>query len=266
MTSETIRKDDSSAQSFFDEMSGKYVRETFSDGCSSSTLGRLGRTNQVLRLLDKHLNGSVTILDIGCGPGQFAGPLANRGHTYVGMDINESMFVDAVAHYAEEVRVSFRQGRVEDIPMEDERADAVICIGVVEYIPEDVVALKEIARVLKKGGLAIITFPNIRYPLSLLRVALRPVLGPILRMCIPRLRETVYASGITHRTLRPGAFISKSKASGFEVVEQLSDGFLSLFNHTVGPIERRIGQWCDQWGRRLFPRCGSNYYVCLRKK
>ena len=266
MAPEPTRNDESNPQAFFGDISGKYVKETFSDDRTSSTLGRMGRTGQVLRLLDKHLPGSgVTIADIGCGPGQFARPLADRGHTYIGMDINESMFADSASEFEDDARISFKVGDVESIPLEDGSVDSVICIGVVEYIPGDAAALKQIARVLKPSGFAIVTFPNIRYPLNLLRVVLRPVLAPVLRACVPRWRDRVYVSGIRHRTLNPTRFIAAARECGLEVVEELSDGFLSLFNHRVGRCERWLSEWCAKWGQRLFPRCGSNYYVCLRK-
>ncbi len=44
--------------------------------------------------------------------------------------------------------------------------DTVVCIGVLEHIKEDATYLKEIHRVLKPGGKALISTPNIKMSLS----------------------------------------------------------------------------------------------------
>ena len=50
-----------------------------------------------------------------------------------------------------------------DIPVEDQSFDAILCIEVFEHIPEPIKALEEFGRILKKGGVAIITVPVSSY-------------------------------------------------------------------------------------------------------
>ena len=48
---------------------------------------------------------------------------------------------------------------ITSIPMDDESIDAILCIEVLEHIPEPVIAIKEFSRLLKKGGVLILTAP-----------------------------------------------------------------------------------------------------------
>lgn len=47
-----------------------------------------------------------------------------------------------------------------DLPFEDESFDFILCNHVLEHIPDDTKAMKEIFRILKKGGTAILQIPQ----------------------------------------------------------------------------------------------------------
>ena len=55
-------------------------------------------------------------------------------------------------------------GSLYNIPFPDSSFDKVILSEVLEHIPDDVRALREVARILKPGGLIAITVPNADYP------------------------------------------------------------------------------------------------------
>src|SRR3972149_4429855 len=46
-----------------------------------------------------------------------------------------------------------------EIPVQDGRFDAVLCTEVLEHVPEPILVLKEIGRVLRRGGQAFISAP-----------------------------------------------------------------------------------------------------------
>jgi len=50
-------------------------------------------------------------------------------------------------------------GDITNIDVQDETFDAVMCIEVLEHVPDPISAMKELTRVLKKGGTLIITAP-----------------------------------------------------------------------------------------------------------
>jgi len=104
---------------------------------------------------------------------------------YVGLDISTEMFSQTAARLEGNPQALFLQGSVEKVPLPDNSVDAVICIGVIEYLPQNVTALAEIHRILKKPGLAIVSFPSLRFPMLFVRAILRPILGPVLRTVIP---------------------------------------------------------------------------------
>jgi SAM-dependent methyltransferase len=73
--------------------------------------------------------------------------LKNRGINYVGCDIDAAAFPGAV------------KVDVTDIPFGDASFDAVICIHVLEHIIDDEKGIREIYRILKPGGWALIAVP-----------------------------------------------------------------------------------------------------------
>ncbi|OLC64131.1 MAG: hypothetical protein AUH69_12840 [Actinobacteria bacterium 13_1_40CM_4_65_12] len=249
---------------FYRQVSSQYYRETFEETCTLSSVTRKVRTRRVVEMLDRHLPIKSILADLGCGPAQFAEPLLERGHSYVGIDISAEMYREMAMRLLGSPRATFLTGSVEKIPLPDSSVDAAICIGVVEYLRENHAALAEIYRILKRPGVAIFTFPNLRYPIYLLRTGLRPVLAPVLRMIAPDLRDTVYVSGITHRNLWPHRFLREAVQCGFTVRERCSHGYYPrLFNHRVPSL--RFYLLMERWGERFLPGMGANYIVCLNK-
>lgn len=67
---------------------------------------------------------------------------------YVKMDVEKNDNIDIV-------------GRAEEIPVEDESFDSVVCTQVLEHLKNPNQAVSEIYRILKKGGYCLITVPQI---------------------------------------------------------------------------------------------------------
>lgn len=114
---------------------------------------------RMLRMLDG--TKYSRILDIGCGPGPIVQDLLEVGNHVTGVDLSERMVAAAAARFSGpqfKGRVEFRVGDAARLPFPSEHFDAVICAGVLRYIPSLKAGLLEIRRVLKPGGVAIITF------------------------------------------------------------------------------------------------------------
>lgn len=97
------------------------------------------------------------IVDIGSGGGfdvfvaaQMVGP---QGHV-VGIDMTEEMLAKSRATAVDMglANVEFREGLIEEMPVEDSWADAVISNGVINLCPDKDLVFAEIYRVLKPGG------------------------------------------------------------------------------------------------------------------
>jgi 2-polyprenyl-3-methyl-5-hydroxy-6-metoxy-1,4-benzoquinol methylase len=115
------------------------------------------RRARVLELLPEKLGH---VLDVGMGPGVIVEQVLKRGGTFNGVDLSPAMVREAREKYGQLEGVSFREGNVEAIDAADNSYDQVLAIAVIEYLKTPDRALAEIARVLKPGGVAIVTVPK----------------------------------------------------------------------------------------------------------
>jgi ubiquinone/menaquinone biosynthesis C-methylase UbiE len=132
----------------------------------------ISRRRFALDMLEARTAPGSNVLDVGCGTGHLAGELMQRGYTAWGVDLSDAMVEYAREHYD---RDQFRVGDIEQIPFPDNTFDAVMCLGVMEYLEKDEPALREMWRVLKPGGRAVITTPNIVCPFFHMDMAVQKV-------------------------------------------------------------------------------------------
>jgi 2-polyprenyl-6-hydroxyphenyl methylase/3-demethylubiquinone-9 3-methyltransferase len=119
-------------------------------------LGGLHLLNEVrVPYFERALGGfsGKRILDIGCGGGIFAEPLAAAGASVVGIDPSEGSIEVARQHAAqEELEIDYRVAYAESFDT-DERFDAVMAVDVLEHVDDVDATLAASARVLRPGGL-----------------------------------------------------------------------------------------------------------------
>jgi SAM-dependent methyltransferase len=111
----------------------------------------------VLTMLDGE---SGRILDIGCAAGGEIPMLQSRGFSVVGIDLSPEMLRFAHRRFGATHDVLFCRADIERLPFASESMDDVVCLGVLEYLPDYGAALREIGRVLRPGGLAILAIPS----------------------------------------------------------------------------------------------------------
>lgn len=112
----------------------------------------------VLRLLGSE---RVSVLDCGMGPGRLLLELERRGCTIAGVDISSEMVARARARLPLAADRLLR-GSVESLPFPSESFDATVATGVLEYVEDVPRALGEVARVLRTGGVFVVSMPNTR--------------------------------------------------------------------------------------------------------
>jgi ubiquinone/menaquinone biosynthesis C-methylase UbiE len=101
------------------------------------------------------------VLDIACGPGTFGRRIASPSKDLFGIDVSKRMLRQGAAYSAMEgiPNVHFARARVEALPFEDGLFDATLCCGSLHLFTDTVIALREMARVMKPGAiLAVFTF------------------------------------------------------------------------------------------------------------
>ncbi|MDQ2936363.1 MAG: class I SAM-dependent methyltransferase [Acidobacteriota bacterium] len=94
------------------------------------------------------------ILDVGCGTGANLEMLSQFGQAQ-GVDVS----AEALSFCRERGLGNVKQGQAEALPYEDDSFDLVTGLDVVEHLDDDLAGLKEMRRVLHRGGQALLFVP-----------------------------------------------------------------------------------------------------------
>jgi ubiquinone/menaquinone biosynthesis C-methylase UbiE len=104
---------------------------------------------------------SGDLLDVGCGPGMMIRQLVDSrpgDFKITGLDLSAGM-VNEAATRLHDTNVEMRIGRAECLPFPDASFDVVLALGVLEYTDLSL-AISEISRVSRPGGLVLVTMLN----------------------------------------------------------------------------------------------------------
>jgi ubiquinone/menaquinone biosynthesis C-methylase UbiE len=101
-----------------------------------------------------------TVLDCGAGEGYGPALLAERAASVVGLDYSEEAVHYAAGKYGSASNLRFLQGDASKLPCADGSFDVLCCFQVLEHLEDAPGFLFEARRVLKPGGVLILTTPN----------------------------------------------------------------------------------------------------------
>jgi SAM-dependent methyltransferase len=136
----------------YDPVAEDYARE-FRDEMSKKPFDR-----KMLDWLAGKVNGLGTICDLGCGAGQIAGYLSSRGANACGIDLSAEMIKQARLLYPD---IAFQQGNMLALDEVTENSfGGIAAFYSIIHIPRPslVDALREMRRVLRRGGRLLLTF------------------------------------------------------------------------------------------------------------
>jgi SAM-dependent methyltransferase len=117
----------------------------------------------------KRLNRRPRVLDVGCGEGHFAVALTRSGAEVVGVDVAEEPLRRARARHPNlDVRLAEPEA---PLPIEDASFDVVWAGETIEHVADTAGWLSELRRVLRSGGMVLLSTPG-HGPLLRLRLGL----------------------------------------------------------------------------------------------
>lgn len=156
----TLVKSSEEIRAFFDAIAPNYAD---SHGPAAPSL------RYRLSLIESLLSGTErnTLVEIGCGTGLHLFPLSEKYQHTIGTDLSSAMIARAEKirqQHPHGMRVQLCVDPAETLgTVADETADAVLCVGALEHIPEKGKVLSQVFRILRPGGTFVCLTPNGEY-------------------------------------------------------------------------------------------------------
>ena len=227
-------------QALFDSLALEYVRER----------ERQVSLRSQKRIALEMLQGvRGRLLEIGCGPAVMTPDLLSLGFHVHGIDVSEEMVRQARqrmgGHPLEKV-CHFETGDVERLRYASGTFNAVLCMGVLEYLPRYSRALAEIWRVLTPGGTVVITLPNRASSYHVARSGY-----DLLRALNRQLRGRPAPAAIAHNRCVPWMFDRELDEAGLRKVESRACNFIFF------PLYELLPRASESLNQALMPLAGS---------
>lgn len=159
-------------------------------------------TSMERRMIEQHVHPGVRVLDLGCGTGRVTPAIAAAGGEVTGVDLAPAMIEEARKNHPE---LQFLVADVADMPFPKGAFDVALFFGnSIDCIyPHErrLAALREIRRVLRVGGTAVISSRNayclLPYPRHIKEILVNTLSGQIFRPPYRRI-ETPHGELMMH--------------------------------------------------------------------
>ena len=216
------------------------------------------------------LSPQTRLLDVGCGTGRHLLELSRYAGRFVGLDMShqELRALNYMVLLTRRERplvatISALQGDGERLPFPDGLFDTVICTETLEHVPDDGAVVRELLRVLRRGGTLVISVPDEHSERLLWRLS-------------PRYRSTPGGHVRIYRRQQIAQLLRENGAEPFATEFRHSLESVRWLVHSVvdrewgkpGPVTKGI-RWlldtpshrnwqllalCDSLGNRILPK------------
>ncbi len=127
--------------------------------CSIEDKATIGKR---LEFIQTSISNVDKILDIGCGKGIYLSNLSNTAKQCVGLDISMNNLIEAIK--IKNDNTVFVYGASEILPFQNGSFNVVLMIETLEHVENDSKCVEEVWRILKPGGVFILSVPNKFFP------------------------------------------------------------------------------------------------------
>jgi len=113
-----------------------------------------------MMLILNHVKPGKSLIDIGCGTGEFLVQLRDRFDSLVGIDVSSDSMEFAIKKVESFNNVSLVRGELQSFCFPQEHFDVCLCLDVLEHVKPLSPLFQEIHRILRPGAEMIVTVPN----------------------------------------------------------------------------------------------------------
>jgi len=106
------------------------------------------------------------LINVGCGEGDIDCDLREYSGHLISLDINPQDVMHARALNADTADVRYLVADADYLPFDGATFDVACCLEVIEHVADPRACLRELARLVRFGGYAIVTCPSARFPLT----------------------------------------------------------------------------------------------------
>ena len=238
--------------------------------------------DKILDVLTRYAPQGARVLESGCGLARYVRHLKDHGWSCVGLEYREET-IQIVRDIWPDLEII--QGDVAAAPFSEHSFDAIISLGVVEHFPEGPnVALRDMLRILRPGGVAIITVPCLNtvraikrrtgwaeleaLPRSLAARLFKGKPKPLTRFN-PTYKYAVYPpfGPFFEYRMTSNEFADEVRTAGFRILEHRPHALMDGIYHDINPFGLLIGfhRWKfhpTKLGRWLHERLGRWDFFC----
>ena len=213
------------------------------------------------------------VLDLGCGSGDLVNFYVSKGARYVGVDLSRNMIERANVNYAswvQQKKAVFQVADCEALPFSDGEFDVLSAVALIEYLPDPSKALDEISRVVKIGGVALITVPNKKCFNSRIRDFFAPIRNLLFPLYLKWKKAPLAAmKRVTHYSYRQEEIDFLMNTRGFRRIGERFTNFYIIphpADHLMPKIYMRMSECIDR-GRQdqKYKDWAANYIALYRK-